>query len=542
VKKWFEIFLSSLRRYFARADMDKGKEMPFRYVVLEDGTAEITKYTGNAENVVIPSSLDARKVTSLGKSVFIGSDFIKSITLPDSVTTIGEGAFYGCSSLTDITIPDSVTTIGEIAFCRCKSLTSVTIPDSVKTMGAKHFVHCSSLVSINVSPEHSALAVVGGVLFDKAMKTLICYPAGLSAETYTIPQGIVAIGEYAFYMCGSLWRITVPDSVSSIGAGAFRGYMGRMVSVDRGSYAEQYAKANGITYVYPDEPNGSHRARNNNAMKKEESTAAKAKTKAKSEKFTCGEYMYVVLEDGTAEIGKYTGRSINVTIPSKLDRYTVTSLGNYAFGWCESLASVTIPNSVTTIGDSAFDGCKSLTSVTLPNSVTTIGDSAFCRCDSLTNVTIPDSVTTMGKNPFEDCSSLVSINVSQEHSALAVIDGVLFDKAMKKLICYPVGLSAETYTIPQGVVVIDEGVFSFCDSLTSITIPDSVTRIGSSAFLHCESLTSVTIPDSVTSIGAGAFFACKGLRLTVGHGSFAEFYANDSYNEIPFTFPDGLYW
>ena len=153
----------------------------------------------------------------------------------------------------------------------------------------------------------------------------------------------------------------------------------------------------------------------------------------------------------------------------------VTTIGKFAFSYCSSLTSVTIPDSVTTIGGCAFSGCSSLTSVTIPDSVTTIGDSAFKNCSSLTSVTIPDRVTTIGEWAFCKCSSLTSV------------------------------------TIGDSVTTIGEGAFFGCRSLTSVTIPDSVTTIGGGAFAHCSSLTSVTIGDSVTTIGEFAFFGCSSL-------------------------------
>ena len=90
---------------------------------------------------------------------------------------------------------------------------------------------------------------------------------------------------------------------------------------------------------------------------------------------------------------------------------SVTTIGEYAFSYCSSLTSITIPNSVTTIKEYAFSNCSSLTSVTIPNSVTTIGDNAFNGCRSLTSVTIPNSVTTIGKAAFNYCSSLTSVNI-----------------------------------------------------------------------------------------------------------------------------------
>ena len=130
---------------------------------------------------------------------------------------------------------------------------------------------------------------------------------------------------------------------------------------------------------------------------------------------------------------------------------------------------------VTKIGYTAFGRCNTLQTIVIPDSVTSIGSYAFSYCTSLTSITIPDSVISIGKNAFFSCESLISI------------------------------------TIPNGITSIDIGVFENCSSLTSITIPDSVTSIGQIAFYGCNSLTSITIPNSVKRIDIGVFERCTSL-------------------------------
>ena len=194
----------------------------------------------------------------------------------------------------------------------------------------------------------------------------------------------------------------------------------------------------------------------------------------------------------------------------------VTTIGEGAFAYCSSLASVTIPDIVTTIGQYAFYSCDSLTSITIPDSVTTIGEGAFAYCSSLASVTIPDIVTTIGQYAFYSCDSLTSITIPD---SVTTIGGYAFYS------CY----SLTSVTIPDSVTSIGESAFWSCGSLTSVTIPDSVTTIGGRAFAYCESLTSVTIPDSVTEIGYAAFCACYSLTsvtipdsvTAIGNGAFA---------------------
>ena len=274
----------------------------------------------------------------------------------------------------------------------------------------------------------------------------------------------------------------------------------------------------------------------------------------------------------------------NVVIPSKVtyegEEYSVTEIGDYAFYYCSSLTSITIPKGVTsigsdafcncssltsitlpegltTIGKSAFEDCSSLTNITIPEGVTSIGERAFSECDSLTSITIPESVKTIGNYAFHYCSSLTSIDVASDNNSYTSIDGVLFSKDKTILIKYPEGKKDVTsYAIPENVTEIRERAFDDCNSLTSITIPESVKEIGKWAFYDCRSLTSIdvaldnnsytsingvlfskdktilikhpegkkdvtsyAIPESVTSIEDEAFYGCSSLTsITIPEG------------------------
>ena len=140
---------------------------------------------------------------------------------------------------------------------------------------------------------------------------------------------------------------------------------------------------------------------------------AAARGEKEPEIFTSGDFQYALLEDGTAEIRRYTGKTDNLTIPDTLDGHPVTSIGYRAFYSCESLKNITLPDSVTAIGDYAFNDCSSLTSITIPDSVAAIGDFAFSGCTSLACLTLPDSVTSIGTDAFSGCSRLRTITVSR---------------------------------------------------------------------------------------------------------------------------------
>ena len=292
--------------------------------------------------------------------------------------------------------------------------------------------------------------------------------------------------------------------------------------------------------------------------------AAGAEEAAALETLTSGDWEYFLLEDGSAELVDYNGLAGDIVIPNELDGHPITAVstnpfpllfGNYTVAVSQShpylatidgvlfgkadrklicypkeraAASYEIPQGILEIGEYAFYECKSLKDVIIPDSVTSIGDCAFVRCVSLTGVTIPDSVTNIGIGAFGFCSSLTHISVSEGNRNYCQLDGVLFDRDIQTLICYPAGKPQAQYNIPDGVTSIGEYAFSMCSSLTDVNIPDSVTSIGEEAFFGCSSLTSVTIPDSVTSIGEEAFWGCESLTLSVIAGSYAEQYCREN--------------
>jgi len=210
-------------------------------------------------------------------------------------------------------------------------------------------------------------------------------------------------------------------------------------------------------------------------------------------------------EDSPAVNKSTTG---TLTIPSEVNGYSVTSIGEYAFDNCYRLTSVTIPNSVTSIGSRAFWYCGKLTSVTIPNSVTNIGDDVFLNCDHLTSITIPNSVTSIGDGVFRSCHGLTSIMVE---SGNTVYDSRGNCNAIIKTETNELIVGCKNTVIPNSVTSIGDYAFGGCSGLTSVTIPNSVTSIGERAFEYCHGLTSVTIPSSVTSIGEAAFYGCSGL-------------------------------
>ena len=229
----------------------------------------------------------------------------------------------------------------------------------------------------------------------------------------------------------------------------------------------------------------------------------------------------------------------------------VTKIGDYAFGLCENLTWIDIPETITSIGASAFSGCRSLAEITIPASITAVGAEAFksCPCKAYINCEIPkkgygsgffygagfteviigDNVTTIGNYAFYKCSSLTSVTIG---NGVTTIGNSAFEYCS----------SLTNATIGNGVTTIGNSAFYRCDKLTSITIPDSVTMIGGRAFCYCGNLESVTIPNSVTSIGDSAFSFCYSLRrvlcfATTPPTGGSDMFYNGNYGRIDIYVP-----
>ena len=442
---------------------------------------------------------------------------LKNYTIRQGTRCICDGAFAGdffddsSPSLQSVTIPDSVTSIGDSAFRGCKSLQSVTIPESVINIKGNPFPDCPAKV-INHS---NHFTIFEGNLYTSDRRKLISYLS--KGENFIIPDSVTSIGEGAFDGCSSLQSVTIPDSVTSIGNWAFKECLS----------LQSVTIPNSVTSIGVMAFQG--------CKSLQSITIPDSVTSIGDWAFSdCSSLQSVTIPDSVTSIGALAFQSCkslqSITIPD-----SVTSIGDNAFQDCSSLQSVTIPDSVTSIGDSAFSGCSSLLFVTIPDSVTSISDSAFRGCSSLLFVTIPDSVTSIGNGAFYYCKSLQSVTIPESvtiikenpfincparvinHSKhFTIFEGNLYTSDRRKLISY---LSkGENFIIPDSVTSIGDHAFESCKSLLSVTIPDSVTSIGYRAFCRCESLQSVTIPDSVTRIGFDVFQGCSSLQsVTISH-------------------------
>lgn len=187
----------------------------------EDGGMKIVKYLGEGGEVVIPEEIGGKTVVEIGDGAFRSCTGLTSVTIPGCVEDIGDEAFYNCSALRSVTVYDGVRDIGDMAFGGT-AVRGIYIPPSVDDIGGGAFNN-ESLERIEVDENNLDYCEVDGVLYDKYMTKLYCYPCKIIADSYTVPNSVRGIGEYAFLDCTGLKTLELPDSIAEIEYGAFDG-------------------------------------------------------------------------------------------------------------------------------------------------------------------------------------------------------------------------------------------------------------------------------------------------------------------------------
>ena len=368
----------------------------------------------------------------------------------------------------------------------------------------------------------------------------------------TIPDSVTSIGDGAFFNCESLTSIAIPNSVTSIGDGAFE-YCESLTSVtipDSVTYIGEYAFGGDRDGFW----------------------------------YGTSNLTSVKIGNGVTYIGEgafeYCRKLTSVIMGNSLE-----IIDNNAFYDCESLKSITIPDSVTSIGEGAFSSCERLSSIIIPPNVTSIGGSAFEDCSGLTSVVMPKNITSIEESTFSGCTNknlkiyLLGGITDIGYDAFSGVVGKVYVRDTSIIDALPSTLTpillndygdcgddtmwfldsngvitilgsgsmndylndnsntAPWYDYNEDItsVVIEKNItnigdyaFYSCSNLSKITIPDSVTSIGNSAFEGCESLTSVTIPNNVTSIGENPFQGCENLIIKCYQGSYSEQYAKEN--------------
>lgn len=334
-----------------------------------------------------------------------------------------------------------------------------------------------------------------------------------SYKKIIVPEGVLSIGDDAFTWNVMLESVVIPDSVVEMGRNPFA-YCYRLKEIVISPQHSSFEIVDGVLLSKYD-----RRLIWYPPKQEEEYTIENVKT-IDDYAFARRENLRkVIIADGVVEIGQEAFEGCkNLTDVEIADSVQMISAG--AFRFCDQLARVTFKDggndNAVSIGACAFADCPKLERVILSPNINDIGFYAFYECDSLKSFVIPSSVISVGVNPFQGCDVLSEIIVNELHPTLEVLNGVLYSKNEKELICYPMGLNMTDYRIEKGTKSIGSEAFHGCGKLERIYIPDSVEEIESYAFHGCKSLKDITIPNSVRKIEEAIFLGCDTLdNLTI---------------------------
>lgn len=216
-------------------------------------------------------------------------------------------------------------------------------------------------------------------------------------------------------------------------------------------------------------------------------------------------------------------------------------IGKHCFYLCDNLKEITLPKSLLKMENNPFSGCSKLNLINHSTSyfiqdnviynkyknavvgtlnkihsdklvllptVKTINRNSFWNCKGIKQIVLPKSLEDIGYNPFVGCSNIIFESESKNYK---VVDGILYNNDLSKIVCYPASLAIGEIHLRDSVITLERGAFSGCDKMTSIHL-HNVNIINKSCFTNCSSLKSIYIPDWVTYIGEWAFAYCTQLE------------------------------
>ncbi len=408
---------------------------------------------------------------------------IKKLVFEEGITKIGRNSCQFMSNVTDIILPEGLLVIDDLAFYQNESVKKIYIPSSVRKIGELSFNGCSSMEGVYIDDLDAWCEIEFGEYSDllgyhSTYNPLTqCGNLYLDNELVTeliISNEVDKISDNAFLGCTSIKSVKFPDSLKSIGHGAF-------------------SQCTNLKNIYVN------------------SLESWCNMEVKSNDLSDWTFY---LEDNPIS---------DLIIPN-----TITSISDYAFCGCTSITSVMIPDNVIELGKSSFEKCDNLSAVNMGNGINKLGEAVFAKCSkliqivfsnamdevpdktlmecsSLSNVLIPDSILSIGNQVFQDCAELNNITLP---NGVLSIGNQVFQNCEK----------LESVIVPDSVSYIGMETFKDCTNMKSITLSNSLTSIEDSLFENCVGLVNINIPESVGAIGKSAFMGCSNLnRLIMGN-------------------------
>ena len=516
-------------------------------MTIPDGVTEIGKsafYESALEGVIIPQS-----VTEIGENAFSESA-LKNLTLPNGVV-IGDYAFSFCRSLESVSIPSGAR-LGRCSFWHCDALRSLDIADGVTEIGGEAFSDCRSLEHIDIPG--SVKELDGSAIFS------FCE----SLRTASFAEGVEKINNNIFAHCAMLQSVFIPRSVTVLYENAFQ-ECNCLSDIYYGGSQEEWESIRRYDFL---------------PLTIGDSNPFSAQTHCDSAGLPAGAGSgVIILKSGTC--GENLSWSMDsegvlkITGSGDMDDYKWFSWSN-PVPWEEyrnriwtnlhRIQTIIIEEGVTSVGDYAFDFCDNIREIRLPGTLKRIGAYAFQDVESPNEETlvafkIPASVSSIGEAAL---SGNLDVSLEDGNRNFIMSDDVLFSADGTRLL-HCNRTKAGECAIPFGVSRIEANAFSFCKNLTGIAMPESLKNIGEEAFVACNithadfpeglleigkkafsecvKLKSVRIPESVVSVGEEAFYGCEALETATLANASSEWgkgaFSNCS-NLTSIRFPSGL--
>ena len=313
-------------------------------------------------------------------------------------------------------------------------------------------------------------------------------PGTFTGDRLLIPEtsnglSVTAIADNAFAGCDNIERVTIPESISEIGARAFADCMSLYEVTFNATQANDLGRGED---VFVSEGGCSLSV-----------SIGAAVTRVPAHLFQNAYVTDVTFEDGSL----------------------CTEIGDEAFSLCR-FRTIDLPDSVAAIGDGAFNACRSMKSIALPQHLDSFGVAVFLQCSSLRDVTLPENLAEIPAATFLYCELLERIKIPQ---------GVTKIGSSAFAGCFLL----EQITLPARVTEIGASAFSGCCSLKNIALPEHLGKIEMYTFNNCSALESIIIHARVNEIAEGAFSGCSSLALVYYSGTeeqWADIATDAAYN------------
>ncbi len=500
-------------------------------------------YIGSSQSVEIPEG-----VVEIDDSAFYFNIYnmtrsdlnhsITNITFPSSLTKVGSQAFWGCESITEMVFYEGLQSIGDDAFIGCDALQMITIPESVDLENyfwGWNYLGIPYSATIRCVQNSDAYwyayycgldyEIIGGGStpdpepdeFEIEDNVLISYNG--TASNVVVPDGVIAIGEWAFSNKTFIQTVLLPDTVETIGSNAFYNCTGLTeINFPEGlTMIDDWAFGNcGLTTInFPTtlDSIGDFAFYWNEGLTSVDVPEG-VTTIGQNAFYGCQSLTTVKLPSTLVDLGEeafaYCRNLISITVSGSGGAYEAVDNVLYKntkselvlYLGTKSEADFTIPNTVTAIKPRAFDSADNLKKIKNSDNIESIGFEAFYFCQNLKEIDLPDSLTNIEEGLFVGCFRLNDIDTG----ATTVFErGALMDAARTTIYFYLPSRFSFTYEIPDTVTRIGNGAFMYSRYLTNMVVPPGVTEVGDNAFFNTTLLADVELSDTVAEIGSGAF-------------------------------------